>query len=277
MPSKTSAKTIDKLRRLFAAYGLPEQLVWDNGPQFVSQEFSNFMKLNGIKHIKTSPYHPASNGAVERLVQTFKKAMTAKSQKIVTVSQQLSSFLLSYRTTPHLTTNVTPAELFMSRVLWTRLDLIHSSVESSVNTAQRMQKANHDKKAKETQYLIGQNVMAKNFRNGPKWLPGVIVEQLGILTFLVQLDNGMFWKRHVDQLRHLDDTPREVTVPLSSPEVTSSETFYSANVDEEAPNGSPSDVNDSTSNSATSNAPETKVLVPQQHLALHLLEGIQPE
>ena len=120
-----------------------------------------------------------------------------------------------------------------------------------------MQKANHDKKAKETQYLIGQNVMAKNFRNGPKWLPEVIDEQLGILTFLVQLDNGMFWKRHVDQLRHLEDTPREVTVPLSSPEMTSSETFYSADVDEEAPNDSPSDVNDSTSNSAASNAPET--------------------
>ena len=43
--------------------------------------------------------------------------------------------------------------------------------------------------------------MAKNYRNGPKWLPGVIVEQLGTLTLLVQLDNGMFWKRHVDQLR----------------------------------------------------------------------------
>ena len=39
------------------------------------------------------------------------------------------------------------------------------------------------------------------YRNGPKWLPGVIVEQLGTLTLLVQLDNGMFWKRHVDQLR----------------------------------------------------------------------------
>ena len=57
-----------------------------------------------------------------------------------------------------------------------------------------MQKANRDKKAKEIQYLIGQNVMAKNFRNGLKCLPGVIVEQLGTLTFLVQLDNGMFWK-----------------------------------------------------------------------------------
>ena len=82
----------------------------------------------------------------------------------------------------------------MNRLLQTRPDMIHPNVESSVNTAQGMQKANHDKKAKETKYVIGQNVMAKNFRHGPKWLPGVIVEQLGTLIFLVQLNNGMFWK-----------------------------------------------------------------------------------
>ena len=49
--------------------------------------------------------------------------------------------------------------------------------------------------------------MAKNFRNGPKWWPGVIVEKLGTLTFLVQLDNGMFWRRHVDEL---EDRPQVV-------------------------------------------------------------------
>lgn len=37
MVSTTSTRTIDELRRLFAAYGLPEQVVTDNGPQFVSQ------------------------------------------------------------------------------------------------------------------------------------------------------------------------------------------------------------------------------------------------
>ena len=149
MFSTISSKTVDELRCLFTMYGLPEQLVTDNGPQFVSQEFSSFMKVNGIKHIKMSPYHPASNGVVERFVQTFKNAMTTKLHKGVSVSQQLASFLLSYRTTPHSTTNVTPTELFMNQMLRTRLDLIHLNVESAVNTAQGVQKANHDK-VKET-------------------------------------------------------------------------------------------------------------------------------
>ena len=80
MSSTTATKTVKELRRMFAAYGLPEQLVTNNGPQFTAEEFAVFLKRNGIKHIKVGPYHPSSNGAVERLVQTFKKAMRANEQ-----------------------------------------------------------------------------------------------------------------------------------------------------------------------------------------------------
>ena len=68
MNSTTAQKTIVELRKMFAAHGLPQQLVY-NGPQFISEEFASFLKSNGIKHIRCAPYHPASNGAVERLVQ----------------------------------------------------------------------------------------------------------------------------------------------------------------------------------------------------------------
>ena len=68
MNSTTTNKTITELRKMFAAYGLPAQLVSDNGPQFTAEQFANFMQVNGIKHIKYAPFHPASNGAVERLV-----------------------------------------------------------------------------------------------------------------------------------------------------------------------------------------------------------------
>jgi len=60
--SATSSVTIDKMRTTFAALGLPEILVTDNDPAFTSGEFEKFVKGNGIRHVKTAPYHPASNG-----------------------------------------------------------------------------------------------------------------------------------------------------------------------------------------------------------------------
>ena len=39
MKSTTSTATIQELRRMFVTYGIPEQLVSDNGPQFISREF----------------------------------------------------------------------------------------------------------------------------------------------------------------------------------------------------------------------------------------------
>ena len=60
---------------MFATHGLPGTLVTDNGAQFTSLEFESFLSNNGIRRVKTSPYHPASNGIAERVVQVFKEAM----------------------------------------------------------------------------------------------------------------------------------------------------------------------------------------------------------
>lgn len=64
-----------RIRNLFARNGVPHQLVADNGAQFVSDEFRNFMKLNGVTHTRTAIYHPASNGEAERFIQTLKNAL----------------------------------------------------------------------------------------------------------------------------------------------------------------------------------------------------------
>ena len=71
MPSTTSQSTIEALQSIFAHYGLPEQLVSDNGPQFISEEFSHFVQEKGIKHVLCAPYDPSSNGLAERFVQNF--------------------------------------------------------------------------------------------------------------------------------------------------------------------------------------------------------------
>ena len=68
------------MRSTFATFGIPEILVTDNGSNFISSnftssEFAAFLKSNGIRHIKTAPYHPSSNGLAERAVHTFKSAI----------------------------------------------------------------------------------------------------------------------------------------------------------------------------------------------------------
>ena len=66
--SSATSATIEKMQSSFATLGLLEIMVTDNGPAFTSMEFAQFMQRNGIRHVTTAPYHPASNGLAERAV-----------------------------------------------------------------------------------------------------------------------------------------------------------------------------------------------------------------
>ena len=94
MSSTTSEKIIETLKMLFA------QLVSDNGIQLKSEEFEQFLKRNGIKHITSAPYHPATNG--------MKSETNVKSSNV-----KLAKFLLAYRNAPHSTTGKPPSQLFL--------------------------------------------------------------------------------------------------------------------------------------------------------------------
>lgn len=65
MNSTFSEKTIEELRSSFSRFRLPQQLVSDNGPQLVSEEFQSFLCMNGIQHIQSAPYHPSTDGLAE--------------------------------------------------------------------------------------------------------------------------------------------------------------------------------------------------------------------
>jgi len=61
-----NATTTVVLRSLFARYGLPQNVASDNGPPFIADEFTTFLKINGIDHTLCPPYYPASNGLAEK-------------------------------------------------------------------------------------------------------------------------------------------------------------------------------------------------------------------
>ena len=154
----TTEKMLEVLRNMFARYGVSEQLVSDNGSQFTSAEFDLCMKANGVKHIRTSPYHPSSNGEAERFVQMFKRSLKTSKDDSGTLSVKLSRYLLTYRNNPSTTTGVSPAKLFMKRLLHLRLHLLRPAVQSQVQAKQADQKRYHDVHSKVQQFDIGLSV-----------------------------------------------------------------------------------------------------------------------
>ena len=111
---------------MFTTHGLPQLIVSNNGPTFTSSEFEEFLMKNGIHHVKSAPYHAASNRLAERYVQTFKSFLKKCSGNDLQVSQ----FLFQYHFTLHSTTGVSPAQLLMGRRLLTRLDCMRPSMAS---------------------------------------------------------------------------------------------------------------------------------------------------
>ena len=124
MNTITASKTIDVLRQIFAQFGVVKQIISDNGRTFTSAEFQNFVKINGIIHKTSAPWHPATQGLVERFVQTFKQAMKSALTDGGSLNQTITCFLLQYRNAVHATTNESPAKILLGRQLRSRLDLI---------------------------------------------------------------------------------------------------------------------------------------------------------
>lgn len=67
-----SHRLIEECSTLFSRFGLPLHIVLDNGPQFRSAIFKDYLKRNGVHYSFSPSYHPATNGAAENFVQTFK-------------------------------------------------------------------------------------------------------------------------------------------------------------------------------------------------------------
>ena len=186
-----------------------------------SSEFEDFTKQNGICHVRSAPYHPASNGLVERAVQTFKAFM--KKETNGTIDTRVSCFLSQYRTTPHSTTGIALAEMLLGRRPRTHLDLLIPDLSSKVQQRQQAQKSHHDQKTKERTFQTGDTVSVCNFP-GDTWIQGIIDKPSGPLSYYVKLQDDRVIHRHIDHILARPTNSPEISQPsedcTSLPDIT---------------------------------------------------------
>ena len=173
----SSKDVISALKFCFSEYGIPEEVISDNGPQFTAREYQDFAAQYGFRLTTSSPYYPKGHGFIERQVQTIKNLLS----KCAKDGSDPYLALLQLRSTPLDSRTPSPGELLQNRKLRTTLPVIIRPPPNSEAVRAALQSrqvyTNHDAHAKElskllpTQPVWVQNTLTK------KWEKGVIKSQ----------------------------------------------------------------------------------------------------
>jgi transposase InsO family protein len=219
LPDTSSRTTIATLKAMFGRFGVPDELITDNGPQYKSAEFEAFAKLWDFKHTTSSPGYAQSNGQIEKTVQTVKNLLKRCAQS----GDDPTLALLNYRNTPLDGVGKSPAQLLMSRRLKSRLptnsqllkpELVESAQPKLIQR-QNLQKYYYDKRAGRTQPTLksGDTIRFKSPQGD--WKLGRVQEKLPDTprSYNVRSQTGKTYRR---TRRHMFRT-RETMIPQNGP------------------------------------------------------------
>lgn len=220
VPSTDADRNIAALRNHFAAYGFPEIVVSDNGPPFSSIAFREFLQSTGTKYLNAPPNHPQTNGLAEEMVQTGKLALSKLApvpQSVKHLQAAIDTFLLTYRTTPHTRTGVTPAALFLGREIRTRLSVMRplpqATPSSSVDTP----------RSEGGRVFVPGDAVLVRLSDSLPWEPAEVISRNGNVTYVVFVKGEPHYV-HRDMIRpcpeslrskiERSDTPRRGRKPV---------------------------------------------------------------
>ena len=109
----------------FSVFGFPQKLMSDQGTGFTSKVIAAMCSLLGIERIRTTPYHPQSNGSAERVHQTLRRMIgKLDPEKCQKWPVHLGSVLIAYNATWSLVTGYSPYYFMFGRRPWLPIDLL---------------------------------------------------------------------------------------------------------------------------------------------------------
>ncbi|CAF1509411.1 unnamed protein product [Rotaria sordida] len=119
LPNQTARTTAEALyEHYICIYGVPMRILSDQGSHFNNELMVAFTQLLGCHHIKSTPYHPQTNGAIERFNATFERQLAkVTDQQINDWDIHLKSITFAYNTGQHATTKLSPYQLQFGRNL----------------------------------------------------------------------------------------------------------------------------------------------------------------
>ena len=236
----------EELVQIFSRVGVPEEILTDQGANFMSQLLTEVYRLLRVKPIRTSPYHPQTDGLVERFNQTLKAMLrkTATSEG-KDWDKLLTYVLFAYREVPQASTGFSPFELLYGRSVRGPLDILRETWEASTKSdenivsyvltmhekldkmtelvqenlskAQKYQKSWYDRTARVRQFSVGDRVVVllptSTNKLRAQWQgPYTIKRKIGDTNYEVDMDDkGKRYRTfHVNMLKKWHDSSTRV-------------------------------------------------------------------
>ena len=118
---------LEAMLEIFARHGVPKTILTDQGSVFMSGLTKQLCKTLEIERVRTSPYHPQSDGALERWHACLKGMLKKSGTDLKVWDKQLKYLLFAYRDSPHCVTGFSPFTLLYGREVKGPLSLLKSA------------------------------------------------------------------------------------------------------------------------------------------------------
>ena len=230
VPNETATTAAEFISEISLQFGPPHRIQTDRGTHFTAALFEQITRKIGCSHTVATPYHPQSQGVVERFNATFKQQLAKYTNEHGDDwDDYLQTVVSSYNSAVHQVTQFPPFEIFYTRKPVSLFDPARKSVtlpkisdywnyilqcekiyikqvRRNIEQQQRKNKLRYDRNRPQVQFMLGQQVFVIIPGCRPTFGelyegPYTIIKQIGPLTFDVMNVDGEEKRVHSSQMK----------------------------------------------------------------------------